>query len=391
MKTALMMASVSGMIDSFNRDNIKILQNLDYQVEIACNFSLGLPETIARGQRFRNEMEEQGIKCHELPVPRAITKISDIYKAYSLMKKLCQEKNYDLVHCHSPIGGVVARLACRKARKRGTKVVYTAHGFHFYKGAPLKNWLLFYPVERFVSRFTDLLITINQEDYNRAQGFHAKKVVYLPGIGVDTKKFMNVSSLRSQKRQELGIDDQVTVILSVGELIHRKNFETAVKALSLIKDEPFVYLVCGEGPLAEMLKTMTIELGMRDKVSFLGFRRDIPQMCGAADLFFFPSYQEGLPVAVMEAMSSALPVVASSIRGNTDLIADNEGGYLFKAEDQDGYAKALKTLIKDQALRKSMGMHNRDVMKQFEKSAVNEKMKNYYSLAQNIEDERFNQ
>ncbi|WKY43529.1 glycosyltransferase family 4 protein [Eubacteriaceae bacterium ES2] len=382
MKKALMMASVAGMIDSFNRDNIKILQSLGYQVEIACNFSLGLPETIAREQRFREEMEDQGINTHELPVPRAISKIADILKAYSLMKKLCQENKYDLVHCHSPIGGVIARLACRKARMSGTKVIYTAHGFHFYKGAPLKNWLLFYPVERLVSRFTDLLITINREDYKRAQGFHAKKVVYLPGIGVDTKKFSNVSDQRSQKRQELGIDEQITVILSVGELIHRKNFETALKAAARLKDEAFVYLFCGEGPLNKILKTMAIELGISDKVFFLGFRRDIPQICGAADLFFFPSYQEGLPVAVMEAMSSGLPVVASSIRGNTDLIADNEGGYLFEAEDHDGYAKALKLLLKDEALRKSMGNHNQEVMKKFEKGAVNDQMKDYYNLAQ---------
>lgn len=263
-------------------------------------------------------------------------------KAYKQLKKLIQENNYDIIHCHTPVAGVLTRLAARK--NKNTTVIYTAHGFHFFLGAPLLNWLIYYPVERFCARFTDKLITINKEDYERAKRFSLRKngkVYYVPGVGINLEKIENLKVDIKQKKKELVIPEDIPVLLSVGELIKRKNHKTVLKALSQIKDKNFIYLICGRGVLKEYLHNLTKQLGLESKVKFLGFRKDIAEICKTADLFIFPSYQEGLPVALMEAMACELPVIASNVRGNRDLIAKEN---LFEPED----VAALTNLIKKQ-------------------------------------------
>lgn len=126
-------------------------------------------------------------------------------KAYKELKHIIDEGEYDIIHCHTPVGAMLTRLAAKQARKKGTKVFYTAHGFHFYKGAPAINWILYYPVEKWLSRYTDVLITINKEDFERAKTFRAGKVCYVPGVGIDLKKF-NVGYVnKEQKRKEIGV------------------------------------------------------------------------------------------------------------------------------------------------------------------------------------------
>lgn len=262
--------------------------------------------------------------------------------AYKELKKLIQENNYDIIHCHTPVAGVLTRLAARK--NKNTTVIYTAHGFHFFKGAPLLNWLIYYPVERFCARYTDKLVTINKEDYERAKQFKMRKngkVYYVPGVGINLEKIQNLRVDIKQKKAELGISEKTPVLLSVGELIKRKNHESVLNALSRIKDKDFVYLICGRGVLMESLQSLTKHLGIENKVKFLGFRKDIAEICKTADLFIFPSYQEGLPVALMEAIAAGLPVIASNVRGNRDLI-DKEN--LFEPDD----VAALTSLIENE-------------------------------------------
>lgn len=262
--------------------------------------------------------------------------------AYKQLKKLMQENNYDIIHCHTPVAGVLTRLAARSSKN--ATVIYTAHGFHFFKGAPLVNWLIYYPVERFCAKYTDKLITINKEDYERAKWFKLRKngkVYYVPGVGINLEKIQNLKVDIKQKKTELVIPEDIPVLLSVGELIKRKNHETVLKALSQIKDKNFIYLICGRGVLMEYLKNLTKQLGLESKVKFLGFRKDIAEICKTSDLFIFPSYQEGLPVALMEAMAAGLPIIASNVRGNRDLI---EKENLFEPND----VKTLTSLIEKQ-------------------------------------------
>ena len=263
-------------------------------------------------------------------------------KAYKQLKKLIQENNYDIIHCHTPVAGVLTRLAARK--NKNTTVIYTAHGFHFFKGAPLLNWLIYYPVERFCARFTDKLITINKEDYERAKRFSLRKngkVYYVPGVGIDLDKIENIKVDIKKKKAELGIQENTTVLLSVGELNKNKNHETVLQVLSKLKDKNFIYLICGRGVLKEYLERKIQELHLENKAKLLGYRSDVKKKIKISDLFIFPSKREGLPVSVIEAMVCKLPVIASNVRGNRDLIAKEN---LFEPND----VAALTNLIKKQ-------------------------------------------
>jgi len=271
----------------------------------------------------------------DVPFERSPFNLKNI-KAFRQLKKIIDEGNYDIIHCHTPVGALLTRLAAVSARRKGTKVFYTAHGFHFYKGAPLKNWLLYYPVERLLAHLTDVLITINKEDYERAKTFKAGRIEYVPGVGIDTAKYIKQPYLCSEKRKELGVPDCAFVLLSVGELSVRKNHSVVLEALGLLKKAGTLgnihYLICGRGPLREELEKKAEALELSDRVRFLGFRKDIGEICSTSDAFVFMSVHEGLPVALMEAMSSGVPIICSDIRGNTDLIERGVSGEIIKSD-----------------------------------------------------------
>ena len=281
---------------------------------------------------------------YDIPFERTPWKPGNL-KAFAILKKVIDQGGYDLIHCHTPVAGVLTRLAARNSKN--TTVIYTAHGFHFFKGAPLLNWLIYYPVERFCAKFTDKLITINKEDYEIAKKFSLRKngkVYYVPGVGIDIEKIRSTKVNVQQKKKELGIPENIPVLLSVGELIKRKNHETVLKALSKLKDHNFAYLICGRGILDNYLQEQVKNLDLLNKVKLLGFRKDIVEISKSVDLFIFPSYQEGLPVALMEAMAAALPSIASNVRGNRDLISKEN---LFEPDDADTLVKLIEKQFDD--------------------------------------------
>ena len=376
MKKALMLSSVASMIDQFNMENIKILKNLGYEVHVLANFSFGNTTSDERTKEFKEELENMGIKVYNVPIPRKITAIKEMISSYKKIKKVCSENNYDILHCHSPIGGVLARFAFKDFRKKGGKLIYTAHGFHFFKGAPIKNWIIFYPIEKFCSRYTDCLITINKEDYKRAKNFKAKEVKYVPGIGIDTKKIKDIKKNR-KILNEFNIKDEV-VLVSVGELSNRKNHKAILKALEKVKGN-FKYIICGQGAKKEELIKLSKELNLQEKVEFLGYRQDVKEILKTSDIFCFPSKQEGLPVALMEAMASGLPVICSDIRGNKDLIENKKGGYLLKSYDIDEYSIKIQELIENKFLREEMGNFNLEKIKDFDRKKVNTIMEEIYN------------
>ncbi len=360
MKRALMYASVASMIDLFNMDNIRILQELGYQVDVACNFEEGSITSVERVQKFKEELEKQGIRYFQIPIPRSITRITNILKSYKLTKKLSKE-NYDLVHCHSPIGSVICRQAFKNTQ---TKIVYTAHGFHFYKGAPLKNWLIFYPIEKYYSRWTDVLITINKEDYDRAKRQKMAKVIeYVPGIGIDLSKYNNESQSKSTLRAELLLPNESLILTSVGELNDNKNHQIVIKALAKINDPRVHYIICGKGDNRDKLLKLAEELNISDKIHLLGFRKDIPEILSQSDIFVFPSLREGLPVSLMEAMASGLPCIVSDIRGNKDLIEHGKGGFLCKKNIKEEYVEYINYLLTDFKLSCEMSAYNKAKVK----------------------------
>lgn len=367
MKKILIVSTVSRQFYLFEQGNIEVLKSLGYEIHGAANFD-----------DANERLDELDIIRHHFDIQRSPFSLKNI-KAYKQLKKIMQSENFDAVHCHSPMGGVLARLAAKAVGL--SPVIYTAHGFHFYKGAPIINWLFYYPVEKFLARYTDVLITINQEDYSRANKFKAKNIMNIPGIGVDTNRFNNFTTHRGKKREELGISDDDVVLLSIGEMIKRKNHETALKALAKAERKNIVYLICGKGELECYLKDLTNTLGIKNKVQFLGFRNDISEICAASDVFIFPSYQEGLPVSVMEAMSAGLPIICSKIRGNNDLIEDSKGGYLFSPDDVGGFAKAIQRLAEDKMLRVNMGKVNLEAVKCYDISVLKAQMTEIYNIA----------
>lgn len=307
------------------------------------------------------------------------------YRAYKRLKTIIELNHYDLIHVHTPMGAALGRLAAIKARKKGTKVIYTAHGFHFFKGAPAKNWLLFYPVEKYLSRYTDELLVINQEDYELAKKkFHMKQLTYIPGIGVNVTPHDMPQEAKNKKRQELGIPESAFLIVQVAEFTANKNQRTVIKALEKMKKADIYYVMCGIGPEKEELEQYVKEHHLEKNVQFAGFRSDVHEILQCADCFVLSSFREGLSVALMEAMTEGLPVVCSRIRGNVDLIEEGVGGYLVAPGEESEYRIAFTKLyeMKKNEPQKfeKMGQANQCKIKEFSKENVDEIMKKVYQV-----------
>ena len=365
---ALLTATVQSHICQFHMPLAQMLSSHGYEVHVAARDDL---------------LGKNGVtldfadKVFEPTFTRTPWSLDNI-RAFREMKRIINSGDYDVVHCNTPVGSVVSRLACRKARKHGTKVFYTAHGFHFYKGAPLINWLLYYPVEWICAHFTDVLITINREDFERARKYmHAGRVEYLPGVGVDLKRFADIRVNRREKRSEIGVPENATLLLSVGELNENKNHQLVIRALAEIKDPLLHYVIAGQGPMREELETLAHTLGMADRLHFLGYRRDVAELNQIADAYVLPSFREGLNVSVMEAMASGLPCVVSKIRGNTDLI-DEMGGRLFDPYSEEDCRRAIQELLNQK--RTELGKHNAEKVKLFSMDTVIQAMEELYGL-----------
>ncbi len=352
-----------GITMRFFESFVRKLLNEGHTVDIATNEAESkVPECY----------RDWGCRVHVIPTSRFpfskgnITAIKQIHEIVKINK-------YDLVHCHTPVAAMCTRLACCRLRKQGIRVFYTSHGFHFYKGAPLKNWLLYYPVEKLCSYWTDILITINQEDYSLAQKkMKAKRIEYVPGVGIDLEKFGGITVDKEKKRRELEIPEDATLLLSVGELNKNKNHETVIRAIA---DLDVYYIIAGHGELLEHLQCLIDELKLTDRVKLLGYRNDISELCKVADAFVFPSYREGLSVSVMEAMASGLPVVCSRIRGNTDLIDEN-GGVLFDPHSVEQCRKAVRRMLNCE--KKEMGDYNKGVVRKFGYQNVSNIIRGFY-------------
>jgi glycosyltransferase EpsD len=266
--------------------------------------------------------------------PRNPFKIHKLVRSYRQMKKILAKNHYDMIHTHTPVGSVITRLAARKTRARGTKVIYTAHGFHFFKGAAPINWLLWYPIEKFSARLTDVLITINQEDYERARKKFKTDVRYVPGVGIDAKKF-NVKMTKVERdkyRQTLGLKPDDFVIIYVAEISRRKNQERLLKEQAeAIKNDPKIHiLLVGDDTLNGKIQKLAQKLEITDNVHFLGYRQDIPQLLKISDQYASTSRQEGLAVNILEARLAGLPIEASKVRGHEPASAQDISPFLLE-------------------------------------------------------------
>lgn len=331
-------------------------------------------------EQMKIDEQEYGVFLKHADISRSPFSKSNI-TAYKQIKKLISDENIDFIHCNTPIGGLIGRLAGKKCKVK--KVIYQAHGFHFYKGAPKKNWLIYHTIEKWLARYTDAIITINKEDFEFAKTLKLKKggkVYYVPGVGINTKEFSVMNDIsKTEKRKELGIPEDAVLLISAGELNQNKNNSVVLDAIAKTKNDNIHYILCGVGPLEQQLKDQAKELNIADRVHFLGYRTDIKELFATADAFVMSSFREGLSRSIMEAMASGLPCVASKIRGNVDLIVEGEGGYLCSPTNSDEFAKAIAELTEDANLRKKMSQYNLERIKEFDISVVEKEIRNIYN------------
>ncbi|MCM1286181.1 MAG: glycosyltransferase family 4 protein [Acetobacter sp.] len=308
-------------------------------------------------------------KVFEVPFSRSPYSTSNI-KAYKVLKKIIDENDYDVIHCHTPMGAVVARLASKNARKRGTKVIYTAHGFHFYNGASKKNWLMFYPVEKYLSKYTDCLITINQEDYDLAvnNNFNTEKIYHVNGVGVDIEKFHSADKdEKTELRKEYNFKSDDFLMIYPADFCQRKNQNMLFDTLKILLDKHsnFHLLLPGLDELAQPYIDYAKQLGVYDNVHVLGYRRDIDKLVAMSDVSISSSRQEGLPINLIEAMAIGNAIVATDVRGNNDLVKDGENGFLVKLNDSSAMADAILKLYESTELMNKFQLKNKEMVEKY--------------------------
>jgi len=306
----------------------------------------------------------------------------DNFTAYRQLKRIIDRENYDIIHCHTPMGSVVTRLAARGARKKGTKVIYTAHGFHFYSGAPFINWVLYYPIEKCLSKYIDCLITINKEDYLRAnKKFHTKNIYKIDSVGVDLSRFASISNRQKQNlRSKYGYGLDEPILICVGEFTTNKDQAFMINILpELIKKIPNLKLVfAGVGYRMEPCQRLVNDLGVQKHVDFLGYRQDVDKLYQLSDILVSFSRREGLPINILEGMATGLPVVCTSVRGHVDVIKHGLNGFLYDCSDQGAFIKNVLRLFSDKKLIKSIKGHNLEDVKKYSVDNAIKTMKKIY-------------
>lgn len=371
-KKVLFCATVDYHFTAFHMPYIKWFKENGWEVHIAANGDIQIPYV---DQKFN------------LSIQRSPFKFNNI-KALKDLKNIIEQNNYEIIHCHTPMGGILTRLAARKSRVNGTKVIYTAHGFHFCKGAPLLNWLLYYPIEKFMAPLADCLITINKEDYELSKNkLKVKRIEHIHGVGIDTEDFKPIDELNKKALKEsFGYHPDDFLLFYAAEFNKNKNQQFLLNSLSLIKEDlPNVkLLLAGEGVLLNQCKQLARNLEISHMVDFLGFRKDIKEIVPMCDVAVGSSLREGLPVNIMEAMACGLPIVAVDNRGHRELVIDDNNGWLVKSDDAIGFAKKLKHLVKRKGLKERLGINSRKiVMSKYSIDKVIEKKSKVYKRYMN--------
>lgn len=363
-KKILIVAHIDAHIQAFHIPIMKMLKEENNQVYVAAN-----------GNNTFGYCDYK----YSLPFQRNPVHYKNLIALVKLIKIMNMEK-FDIIHCHTPSGGAVARIANRLSRFYNTKMIYTAHGFHFFKGnSRIKN-VIYRTIEKKLAKYTDILITINQEDYEAARKFRLKKmgfVAYVPGVGVDDKYYEDIH-LKDNYKNEMGISDSDFVILSVGELNNNKNHELVIRSIYAINDSRIHYIIAGIGPNKDKYLNLIKQLNMEKQVHILGFRKDIREIHEISNLFVFPSLREGLGLAGLESLACGNAVIGMNTRGATEYVIDGETGYLIENNIDSCKNAIIKYMNLEQKEKDVMSLKCKKMSQKFSLEKVQKNMKKIY-------------
>ncbi|MGL6108249.1 glycosyltransferase [Romboutsia sp.] len=375
MKNALVVVNLAGFL-CFLWNDLKLLKDMGYEVSVACDGKLS-DGNIAREIKI---LENEGIEFHQVDFDTKNPFNSKNINAYRQINKILDETRYDVIHCHTPIAGILTRLASIKYRKKGSTIMYTSHGFAFTDKTSKKSWFIYFNIEKIMSRFTDAIITINNEDYLNAKKMNCNRVFYIPGVGVETKKYRDIFIDRDEYRKSIGIDKNSIMILSVGELSQRKNHKVVIEAIGMLKNkEKYSYVICGKEVGHSGIKELLIETAKKYNVNLilLGHRSDIPQITKCADISIIPSTREGLGLAGIESLSANIPIIGSDVQGIRDYIQDGINGYLCDPYSAKEFSIAIQKL-EDLEFRKKIAKKGFESIQQYDIEESKKSMKEIY-------------
>ena len=367
----LLVATVQSHICQFHKPLVKMLHAHGCEVHVAARNNL------AEKNGLKLDFAE---KVFDVPFERSPFHKKNL-AAYRQLKAIIDGGDYDVVHTNTPVGGIVGRLAARNARKKGCQVFYTAHGFHFFKGGPVKSWLIYYPIEKFMCRYTDELITISEEDYQLATKRFPVSVSHIHGIGANSAKYsVPTESEIAALRQELGIGLDRKVVICTGELNTNKNQITAIRAMKQVVEQipEALLLLAGNGPTHEQLQAAINDLSLQDHVVLLGYRTDLERYVKASDLVLSCSKREGMPLNIIEGMLCGKPPVASINRGHKELIQDGQNGYLLDPADVTGFSQRMVQMLRNDRTRRSMGEQGQEFVQAYTDSFAQNELKSIY-------------
>lgn len=374
----IIVATTASMIEQFNMNNIKILKELGYGVHVGTNFKN--PGTITNeiSNGLIEKLTKLGVKCHQIDFKRGIGTPSANKRAFRQLCNIVENENISGIHTHSPLGSIISR---RVAHKLGIKVLYTAHGFQFFKGGRLKDWLMYFPVEWFYGRWTDALVTINTDDYAVAKHLPIKRVYYIPGVGTDIENVERITKeqrqkLRQEVRRNLGINDDEYLLLSVGELSERKNHATVIKALAELNDPKMKYVIAGIGDEETNLRSLIRENGLGNKVQLLGYQTDLDGLYFAADLNVFISKREGLGLGGLDGVAHGLYIIRNGNTGMKDYIQSDDIGLL--VNDPTDVDEVSRTIAFAKQGKKKVTGKGLEAVREFDYRNVNKIMKSIY-------------
>lgn len=375
MKKVALITSVASMVEQFNMQNIRILEGLGCNVTVISNFADPGSISVEESRKFMKELNQQGIKTYDVHFKRSPFSYGNL-KAFKCVRDINEKEQFDVIHCQSPVGGVIGRLV----KKKNQKLIYTAHGFHFYNNSPKKNWIVFFPIEKLLSYKTDVLLTINDEDFELSQKkLNAKKNIQIPGIGIDTKRFSNLQKIT---KKDIGFSESDFLLIYGAELNSNKNQMILIDAMEEIHkaDSKIKLLLVGQGESRDQLLKAVQTKKLMDSVFLLGYRNDLNLITSVCDIAIASSIREGLGMFVLEAMYLGLPVIASNNRGHRSIVKSQVNGYLFELNgDRDSIVQAVLRLRNDSELYKIFSENSQKISEGFSDYQTNNLMSSIYT------------